>query len=197
MRLECETLDVGAGVLPDEAAKAIRDRGVHVLREYCRPSPVSSSCSSLLQTHRHLTLLTLFSRSAVNLNGWTAGNRNDIFQARAAPIQANYLGYPGTMASPYVQVQHHCLVFGIFAREGSLGGRVCDSLSQPLGPSSDRYVSDRYISERYIIDIYISDRYISDRYIGHGASLQRAGHGSCTTYIYELTTGLALCDFTS
>lgn len=36
---------------------------------------------------------------AVDLNGLTRGNRSEIFRHRAAPIQINYLGYPGTMGS--------------------------------------------------------------------------------------------------
>jgi len=36
------------------------------------------------------------------LNGHTQGARNDIFAYRAAPIQINYLGYPGTMGADYM-----------------------------------------------------------------------------------------------
>jgi len=36
---------------------------------------------------------------AVDLKGFTAGERPGIFTRRAAPIQVNYLGYPGTMAA--------------------------------------------------------------------------------------------------
>ena len=39
---------------------------------------------------------------AINLNGHTQGARNDIFAYRAAPIQINYLGYPGTMGADYM-----------------------------------------------------------------------------------------------
>jgi len=38
---------------------------------------------------------------AVDLNGYTAHCRTGIFTYRAAPIQAHYLGYPGTMGAPY------------------------------------------------------------------------------------------------
>ncbi len=38
---------------------------------------------------------------AVDLNGFTAGSRTGAFAARLAPIQVNYLGYPGTMGAPY------------------------------------------------------------------------------------------------
>jgi predicted O-linked N-acetylglucosamine transferase (SPINDLY family) len=39
---------------------------------------------------------------AVDLKGFTHDARTGIFAARAAPVQVNYLGYPGTMAAPYM-----------------------------------------------------------------------------------------------
>jgi len=36
---------------------------------------------------------------AIDLNGYTKDNKAEIFFKRIAPIQVNYLGYPGTMAS--------------------------------------------------------------------------------------------------
>jgi len=39
---------------------------------------------------------------AIDLNGHTAHSRPGIFAARAAPIQINHLGYPGTMAVDYI-----------------------------------------------------------------------------------------------
>lgn len=39
---------------------------------------------------------------AVDLNGYTENNRTDIFARRAAPIQVNYLGFPGTMGADYI-----------------------------------------------------------------------------------------------
>ncbi|MCG2626904.1 tetratricopeptide repeat protein [Bradyrhizobium sp. WYCCWR 13023] len=38
----------------------------------------------------------------VDLGGFTAGARPRILAHRAAPIQVNYLGYPGTMGAPYM-----------------------------------------------------------------------------------------------
>jgi predicted O-linked N-acetylglucosamine transferase (SPINDLY family) len=38
---------------------------------------------------------------AVDLNGFTRGARTSVFARRAAPIQVNYLGYPGTLGAPY------------------------------------------------------------------------------------------------
>ena len=39
---------------------------------------------------------------AVDLKGYTAEARMGIFAHRAAPVQASYLGYPGTMAASYI-----------------------------------------------------------------------------------------------
>ncbi|QWD15056.1 tetratricopeptide repeat protein [Polynucleobacter paneuropaeus] len=39
---------------------------------------------------------------AVNLSGFTAGNRTGIFSYRIAPIQLSYLGYLGTMGTEYM-----------------------------------------------------------------------------------------------
>ena len=39
---------------------------------------------------------------AVNLNGITEHSRSKIFALRAAPIQINYLGYPGTMGAEFM-----------------------------------------------------------------------------------------------
>ena len=39
---------------------------------------------------------------AVDLGGYTRESRTGIFAYRAAPIQVNYLGYPGTMAAEYM-----------------------------------------------------------------------------------------------
>ncbi len=38
----------------------------------------------------------------VDLNGFTADARTDVFARRPAPIQVNYLGYPGTMGASYI-----------------------------------------------------------------------------------------------
>ena len=39
---------------------------------------------------------------AVDLKGFTQDYRAGIFARRAAPVQVNYLGYPGTMGAPYM-----------------------------------------------------------------------------------------------
>jgi predicted O-linked N-acetylglucosamine transferase (SPINDLY family) len=39
---------------------------------------------------------------AIDLKGFTLGSRPNIFAYRCAPVQVNYLGYPGTMSSDYI-----------------------------------------------------------------------------------------------
>jgi predicted O-linked N-acetylglucosamine transferase (SPINDLY family) len=39
---------------------------------------------------------------AIDLTGYTQGNRSGIFAYRAAPIQISYLGYPGTMGVDFI-----------------------------------------------------------------------------------------------
>lgn len=39
---------------------------------------------------------------AVDLKGFTTGNRAGILARRAAPVQVSYLGYPGSMGAPYI-----------------------------------------------------------------------------------------------
>lgn len=39
---------------------------------------------------------------AIDLNGHTQGARTGIFALRPAPVQVNYLGYPGTLAADYI-----------------------------------------------------------------------------------------------
>jgi protein O-GlcNAc transferase len=56
------------------------------------------------QSDRNVALL---SRSmevdiAIDLKGFTLNHRAGIFSCRAAPIQVNYLGYPGTMGADYI-----------------------------------------------------------------------------------------------
>ena len=38
----------------------------------------------------------------INLNGYFGAARQNVFAMRPAPVQVNYLGYPGTMGSPYM-----------------------------------------------------------------------------------------------
>ncbi len=51
--------------------------------------------------------ITMLARSdeidiAIDLNGYTQYSRTEIFAYRAAPIQINYLGYPGTLGAEFI-----------------------------------------------------------------------------------------------
>jgi predicted O-linked N-acetylglucosamine transferase (SPINDLY family) len=39
---------------------------------------------------------------AINLNGYTAGHRTNLFAARLAPVQVSHLGFAGTMGADYI-----------------------------------------------------------------------------------------------
>ena len=39
---------------------------------------------------------------AIDLKGYTTGARPQILSYRPAPVQASYLGFPGTMAAPFI-----------------------------------------------------------------------------------------------
>lgn len=39
---------------------------------------------------------------AIDLGGYTSDTRTDVFSYRPAPVQVNYLGYPGTMGTDYI-----------------------------------------------------------------------------------------------
>ncbi len=49
---------------------------------------------------------------AIDLNGLTGNDRNGILARRPAPVQVNYLGYPGTMAAPFIDyiIADHVLI---------------------------------------------------------------------------------------
>ena len=49
---------------------------------------------------------------AIDLAGFTSQGRTNIFALSAAPIQVNYLGYPGTMAADYIDyiIADHTLI---------------------------------------------------------------------------------------
>ena len=80
---------------------------------------------------------------AVDLNGFTAHERTGIFAARCAPIQINYLGYPGTMAAPYIDYI------------------VADQTLIPQ--QSQQYYSEKVVYMPHSYQVNDSKRRISDR----------------------------------
>jgi predicted O-linked N-acetylglucosamine transferase (SPINDLY family) len=53
---------------------------------------------------------------AIDLNGWTLGARPGVLARRPAPVQVQYLGYPGTMAAPWID---YVLVDGCIVPPGA------------------------------------------------------------------------------
>jgi predicted O-linked N-acetylglucosamine transferase (SPINDLY family) len=39
---------------------------------------------------------------AIDLKGWTSGSRTDVLAARPAPVQVQWLGFPGTLGAPWL-----------------------------------------------------------------------------------------------
>ena len=68
-----------------EVAQACRVVGV--------PAHTGAAASVIRSQHVHVL---------IDLNGWTAGQRVDVLHARTAPIQALYLGYPGTSGAAHM-----------------------------------------------------------------------------------------------
>jgi hypothetical protein len=92
------------GVPAASAAAAVRAEGVQVsCAAASRSAEVGAAVLQRSTAAPARVLLTRRPRQVLlNLNGWTAGHRNDVFAARAAPVQAGYLGYPATMGAPYM-----------------------------------------------------------------------------------------------
>jgi len=79
---------------------------------------------------------------AVDLKGFTKGNRLGIFAYRAAPIQINHLGYPGTMGADFIDYI------------------IADKLVIP--PMYEHYYSERIIRLPYTYQPNDNTRAISD-----------------------------------
>ena len=71
-------------------------------------SRLAAACESFVDVRRKSdSEIALLARElqidiAVDLKGFTRDNRTGIFALRAAPLQVNYLGYPGTMGASYM-----------------------------------------------------------------------------------------------
>jgi predicted O-linked N-acetylglucosamine transferase (SPINDLY family) len=80
---------------------------------------------------------------AVDLKGFTTDSRTGIFALRCAPIQVNYLGYPGTMGAPYIDYI------------------VADKTVIPI--ESQNYYSEKIVYMPHSYQVNDAKRKISDR----------------------------------
>jgi predicted O-linked N-acetylglucosamine transferase (SPINDLY family) len=80
---------------------------------------------------------------AINLNGFTRGERTDIFAMRPAPVQVAYIGYPGTMGASYIDYI------------------IADNVLIP--PGHDRYYTEKVVRMPDTYQANDSQRRISER----------------------------------
>ncbi len=91
-RTRFETLAVSLG--PDDAS-AMRTRLKGAFEQFIDMRQRSDREIAQLLREKEVDI-------AVDLNGFTTGARPGIFALRPAPVQVNYLGYPGTMGADYI-----------------------------------------------------------------------------------------------
>ncbi len=94
----------GFGLMPTDTS-AIGDRFIKAFDQLIDLS--SMKTAQAIDVVRALQL-----DIAINLNGHTENNRNELFDHRIAPIQVNYLGYAGTMGATFMDyiVGDHVLI---------------------------------------------------------------------------------------
>jgi predicted O-linked N-acetylglucosamine transferase (SPINDLY family) len=81
---------------------------------------------------------------AIDLNGFTENQRIGVFARRAAPIQVNYLGYPGTTAAPFIDYVIADSVVAPEERRSDFSERVVrlPNCYLPYDPSSCRIADE-------------------------------------------------------
>jgi predicted O-linked N-acetylglucosamine transferase (SPINDLY family) len=73
---------------------AFRQRIQRSFEHFIDASTFSDEAAAHLVRQQEIDIL-------VDLNGWTRNGRRGVFARRPAPLQVNYLGYPGTMGADY------------------------------------------------------------------------------------------------
>ena len=68
----------------------------------------------------------------VNMNGYTRGARNEIFALRPSPIQVLWLGYPGSMGSPWIDYLVTDAQSTPLPNSGSVGDAISQQFSEKL-----------------------------------------------------------------
>ena len=73
----------------------IRRRIAAAMTEIIDVTPLTDAAAAAIIRDRRIDIL-------VNLNGYFGEERTGVFAERPAPIQVNYLGFPGTLGAPYM-----------------------------------------------------------------------------------------------
>jgi protein O-GlcNAc transferase len=73
----------------------LRERLITAFDHFVRIDMLSHADAARRINHDGIDIL-------IDLKGYTTGSRTEILAARPAPIQVNYLGYPGTMGAPFI-----------------------------------------------------------------------------------------------
>lgn len=94
----------GVSYGPDDGS-ALRRRVLCAFDEYLEAREKSDAEVAAWLCEREIDI-------AVDLKGYTAFSRPGIFAYRPAPVQVSYLGYPGTMAAPFIDylVADRCVI---------------------------------------------------------------------------------------
>ncbi len=108
--------DHAIGYLMAELFELHSKRDVEVFAYYCGPASTSALTGRIKAAVEHWRDITKMSDDdaakriaedgidiLVDVNGHTRDSKTGVFARRCAPIQVNWLGYPGTMGSPYHQ----------------------------------------------------------------------------------------------
>jgi predicted O-linked N-acetylglucosamine transferase (SPINDLY family) len=111
--------DHAIGYLMAELFERHRKGDIEVFAYYCGPDSKSPLTTRIKAAVEHWTDIRPLSDDEaarkiaadgidilVDINGHTRDSRTGVFARRPAPVQVNWLGYPGTMASPY----HHYII---------------------------------------------------------------------------------------
>ena len=111
--------DHAIGYLMAELFELHDRRGVEIFAYYCGPKSNSALTNRIKAAVEHwVDIRDLSDDEAarriaadgidilVDVNGHTCDSRTGVFARRPAPIQVNWLGYPGSLGSPY----HHYLI---------------------------------------------------------------------------------------
>jgi predicted O-linked N-acetylglucosamine transferase (SPINDLY family) len=111
--------DHAIGYLMAELFELHDKNAVEIFAYYCGPQSSSALTSRIQSAVEHWTDISGMSDDnaaariaadgidiLVDVNGHTRDSRTGVFARRPAPVQVNWLGYPGSMGSPY----HHYLI---------------------------------------------------------------------------------------